>query len=337
MTLERLVDKQARYKEDERSRPALEMPGRSRQAKAQAMADKWHNAVVKHVQHGKLRFGRVRFQGILNPNWFRIDWQNGSSSEHMGRIFANLERVNEADAPYNVPSPLDPVVVAATRSLANSSPATTSHPWRRATIDEMGLTNEDWTTLSRIFQPKVLQSVIAPYLINNEKHDYLREARFLEKLMVGDNPRDGRKAIQELHSKAFPNRANEPAIPGLRFLLSSSRADVVLVPSSPELLLATMPAAAEHAGAIVIAKLTPTMEHLLLTGKLDHIRWLYYHKECNHVLIHHVFDQDLVRFATWLYLFPRHRRKEFLKPDIPHACSYISSDLKTGNITAMHW
>jgi transposase InsO family protein len=330
MTHERLAEKRERYKEDERSRPALEMPGRSRQAKAQAMADEWHNTVVKHMHHGKLRFGRVRFQGILNPNWFRIDWQNGSSSEHMGRIFANLEPVDEADAPHNVPSPLDPVVVAASRRIAAPTATPTSHPWRRATIAEMGLTDEDWITLSRMFRKEVLQSMIFP-ILQDYRWDGRREAEFQRNLSCGGS---ARKALND-GALSLPSWETESAVSGLRNLLSSAKSDVIFVSSLPELTLATMPVAAEYAKAVVITKLTPTMQHLLMTGKLDHLRWLYYHKGSSNLLVHHVFDSNQVRVATWLYLFPRNQRSKFLKPDVHYTCSLIASDHKTGDITAM--
>jgi hypothetical protein len=48
MTLEKLNDKRLRFKADERSRPALELPARGRRARAQALATEWHNVVVKH-------------------------------------------------------------------------------------------------------------------------------------------------------------------------------------------------------------------------------------------------------------------------------------------------
>jgi transposase InsO family protein len=330
MTLERLAEKRERYKEDERSRPALEMPGRSRQAKAQAMAAEWHNTVVKHNHHGKPRFGRVRFQGILNPNWFRIDWQNGSSSEHMGRIFSNLVRVNEADAPYNVPLPVDPVVIAAASRLAASSIAATSHPWRRATIAEMSLTNEDWVALSRIFHKDVLRSVTSPFL-QDYRPDGRRDAVFLRDLSWG---KSGLLASHDgmLDSSA---RGREMAIPGLRKLLSDAKADVIFVPSSSELQFTTIPIALEYAGAVVIAKLDANAKHMLMSGQCDHLRWLHYHKGSNSVLTHHIFEEDHIRFATYLYLFPRRHRSEFLKVDVPFACSYICSDRKTGDITAM--
>jgi hypothetical protein len=63
VTLETLAAKEARYVESERSRPDLELPARSRVAKARRLADEWHGAPVKQVTQGKTRLGRVHFQG----------------------------------------------------------------------------------------------------------------------------------------------------------------------------------------------------------------------------------------------------------------------------------
>jgi hypothetical protein len=73
VTLDTLAAKELRYVESKRSCPDLELPGRSRVAKARRLAEEWHGAPVKQVNQGKTRLGRVDFQGILKPKWFRID------------------------------------------------------------------------------------------------------------------------------------------------------------------------------------------------------------------------------------------------------------------------
>jgi hypothetical protein len=74
MTMEKLAQKRASYREDPRSRPDLELPNRSRIAKARRLADEWHGVGVQRSYRGKEFFGRVTFQHILQPKWFRIHW-----------------------------------------------------------------------------------------------------------------------------------------------------------------------------------------------------------------------------------------------------------------------
>jgi hypothetical protein len=194
----------------------------------------------------------------------------------------------------------------------------------------MGLTHEDWVTLSRTFHKDVLLSVTSPFL-QDYRPDGRRDAVFMLDLSWGKSDilasREG--------TITTSSRGREIAIPGLRKLLSDAKADVIFVPSSSELQFTTIPVALEYAGAIVIAKLSPSATHMLMSGQLDHLRWLHYHKGSGNVLVHHVFEEDHVRFATYMYLFPRQHRSEFLKLDVPYACSYICSDRRTGDITAM--
>ena len=82
MTLERLARKLDQYVDEPESRPALELPSRTRIAKARQYADTGHVKGVMHVKRGRSRYGRVVFQGILERKWFRVEWQDGSSSTH---------------------------------------------------------------------------------------------------------------------------------------------------------------------------------------------------------------------------------------------------------------
>jgi hypothetical protein len=103
MTMEKLAQKLASYREDPRSRHDLELPNRSRIAKARCLADKWHGVGVRRSYQGKEFFGRVTFQHILDPKWFRIHWLNGSSSEHTGPIFEHLVKVPDDQLPLGLP------------------------------------------------------------------------------------------------------------------------------------------------------------------------------------------------------------------------------------------
>jgi len=146
--LEQLAAKDARYVQDERSRPALELPARSRIAKARELADKWHGMAVKHISKGKTRYGRVSFQGILQPNWFRIDWTNGSVTKHMAHIFSRLERLEETDLPAGFPPRPDPVTIAAAARAPEGAPTVSSpYPWQLTPIMTVPLDSSDWAIL----------------------------------------------------------------------------------------------------------------------------------------------------------------------------------------------
>jgi hypothetical protein len=125
MTLELLADKLGRFVADTESRHALELPSRTRVAKARALADEWHGKGVVHVSRGKSRFGRVVFQGILERKWFAVNWQDGTSSAHNGSMLRNLHIVDEGELPVGVPPVPPPVTIMVTlssQSLAKLPP-----------------------------------------------------------------------------------------------------------------------------------------------------------------------------------------------------------------------
>jgi RNase H-like domain found in reverse transcriptase/Reverse transcriptase (RNA-dependent DNA polymerase)/Integrase zinc binding domain/PHD-finger/Integrase core domain/C-5 cytosine-specific DNA methylase len=122
MTLELLHEKRQGMVVDEQSRPALELPSRSRIAKARQYADRWHGKAVMHVRRGQVRYGRVIFQGILYPKWFRIAWQDGDSTEHNAGMFRHLMVLDESAVPDGVPPVPPPVVVMALRCVPPALP-----------------------------------------------------------------------------------------------------------------------------------------------------------------------------------------------------------------------
>ena len=111
-----LLRKLAGYRKAEVSRPALELPSRSRIAKAQRHVDEWHGRGIIH----KGRFGRVTFQGILEPKWFRIHWADGSSSDHTPHILRHLSYCDDSELPAGVPGPAPPFLLMAFRSVRRS-------------------------------------------------------------------------------------------------------------------------------------------------------------------------------------------------------------------------
>jgi transposase InsO family protein len=117
VTQAQVAERQARYIPSPVSRPNLELPSPSRRRKAQTLVDEWHGAViVRQPRNGEPVYGRVVFQGILEPKWFKIYWENGTTSEHMGGFFRHVDKVDEADAPPTVMHKPEPVTVLALRS-----------------------------------------------------------------------------------------------------------------------------------------------------------------------------------------------------------------------------
>ena len=125
MDLDKLAQKRAGIRHDKRSRPNLEMPGPQRLAKAQRMANDWHGQAVSRMERGRPVYGRVFFTDVLNPRWFKITWEDGSDTEHMGHIFRHLTREPEEGLPAGLPPKPAPVVVMA---AAASSP-TNGRQW----------------------------------------------------------------------------------------------------------------------------------------------------------------------------------------------------------------
>ena len=104
-----LQRKLARYRKAEVSRPALELPSRSRIAKAQRYIDEWHGHGI--IQNSTLKRGRIVFQGILEPKWFRIHWGDGTSSEHTPHILRHLSYCDEEELPEGVPGIPAPILL----------------------------------------------------------------------------------------------------------------------------------------------------------------------------------------------------------------------------------
>ena len=129
MTLQLLEEKRADYVEDERSRPALELPSPSRLNKARKMSDKWHGALVSHPRHG---MGRVSFTDVLSPKWLHIQWEDGTSSDHSGHILRHLQLADERDCPDSLRQQPAPVIVMA----AKVAPPTKLQQLIKATIEE---------------------------------------------------------------------------------------------------------------------------------------------------------------------------------------------------------
>ena len=121
VTLHSLAEKQARFVTDPESRPNLELPSRTRVARARQYSELWHGKAVSHTTRGRTRYGRMNVQGVLCPKWFRIDWSDGTSSEHNAGLLRHLAQVDEQFLPVAIPAVTDAVVLW-TRHLAPVAP-----------------------------------------------------------------------------------------------------------------------------------------------------------------------------------------------------------------------
>ena len=122
MTIPLLQDKLARYETDVRSRPALELPSRTRIAKARSLVDIWHAAGI--WSPSRRLFGRVSFTNILHPKWFVIHWEDGTSSDHMAHIFKHIQLADESALPSTVPHRPEPIVLALSSLAIRPCPET---------------------------------------------------------------------------------------------------------------------------------------------------------------------------------------------------------------------
>jgi hypothetical protein len=107
-------ERQARYIPAPVNRPRLELPSPARQAKAKAAMEAWHGKiVVRQPRHGEPLQGRVIYQGILEPKWFKVYWEDGTESSHMPGVFRHFGVVDEQHASPTVMHKPEPAQVFA--------------------------------------------------------------------------------------------------------------------------------------------------------------------------------------------------------------------------------
>ena len=127
ITTAKIEARRERYIPVERSRPAIELPGRARRAKAQQLAEQWHGAVVRHETKYHTRIGRMTFTDVSEAKWFKVYWQDGTTSLHDSRFLARLGILPESEAPDELLPKPDPVVV-----LSATTPS-----WSLLTVDDV--------------------------------------------------------------------------------------------------------------------------------------------------------------------------------------------------------
>jgi site-specific DNA-cytosine methylase len=313
-TLETLAAKEKRYIESERSRPDLELPGRSRVAKARRLAEEWHGVPVKQVNQGKVRLGRVHFQDILKPKWFRIDWADGTSSEHMAHIFRHLERVDEAGLPPDFPTRPGPAVVA---TLLRHIPSTNGPgPWRKVPVDDIGLTDQDWTMFDTLLRTNLIRGMPAVQLQTNYT---VRRPYFDLGTPQPNSPMQQLPASDVLRS-------------GLYNLLFPHQRGMVLV--TPHMALNTdfMDIAMHCADQIVC---TQVRLGWLRQGLLESSRWFTQLRNIGQILVVQVVNPPPPEPILWLFAFPHTPRRKMLRVDIPGDYVWIFYDATHHRVNSM--
>jgi hypothetical protein len=300
-TLETLAAKEKRYVESERSRPDLELPGRSRVAKARRLAEEWHGAPVKQVNQGKTRLGRVHFQDILKPKWFRIDW-------------ADLEKIDEADLPPDFPSRPGPVIVAA---MLRHIPSTNGPgPWRKVPVDDIGLTDHDWTLLDTLLRTNLIRGMPAVQLQTD---------RTGSRPYFDLGPPDRRSPLQQVP-------ASDTLRAGLQYLLFPNQRGMVLVTPHMALNPDFMDIAMLYADQIVCTKVRLGW---LRQGLLESSRWFTQLRNIGQLLVVQVVNPPPPEPIVWLFAFPHTPRRKMLRVDIPGDYVWIFYDATHHKVNSM--
>ena len=105
MTTADVLDRRTKYIPVERSRPRIELPGRTRRALARELAAVWHNKVVRLVTSKFTGIGRILFTEPDQQHWFHILWADRPSKPdtyHDRRILARLEVLPPDEYPANI-------------------------------------------------------------------------------------------------------------------------------------------------------------------------------------------------------------------------------------------
>jgi len=248
MTIKALEKKLARFKEDAHSRPNLEMPARSRIAKARKLADEWHGAAVKRTRKGDVTFGRVEFQGILEPKWFKISWSDGTTSDHMATIFPHVVKVEEDEA-YGIPPPPEPVVIATSvgEPIANPYGVNVWRCWAAAPLSKR---SPQWAVLESLLRMHELPRALSLSLCTSGG--------------VGSTG----ASLQALLNACDVNRPGDLHLldvlqPGLRKLLVMAKADLLVLPADLRVLHAAIPTALECVSTVIAFPILPDWEHVL--------------------------------------------------------------------------
>jgi hypothetical protein len=77
------------------------------------MAAQWHGKVVTREVKDDIVYGRMVFQGPEGSKWYRIYWEDGTNSEHDGKILSRLGVAPENAAPPSLMHPPEPITILA--------------------------------------------------------------------------------------------------------------------------------------------------------------------------------------------------------------------------------
>jgi hypothetical protein len=72
-----------------------------------------------------------------------------------------------------------------------------------------------------------------------------------------------------------------------------------------------------------LCQIGTALEQLLWTGYLQNLAWFLAPYDTGMMLVHKITNSDPSLTETWLYIFPRKARQNYLTVDIPNKCTYI--------------
>jgi hypothetical protein len=313
MTMEKLAQKRASYREDPRSRPDLELPNRSRIAKARRLADEWHGVGVRRSYRGKEFFGRVTFQHILQPKWFRIHWLDGSSSEHMGHIFKHLVKVPEDQLPPGLPPVPEPAVIMATgpvrvsATLQNSALTQRSHD---SVLDTSYVSTAELAALLNVLQRRKPAHEPTQALV----------AQSLAYQQDGPSPAPPTDCVMD------PSGLNLTS-----FLGEDGEVDAILISHNVAILEDLLLRAAQRAKKVICAKVPVAWAHTAENQAIGH--WLMTLASEGRLLKQTILlPDDQLHTYLWLYIFPSLEVRHMLFPPETEmtACTGLLYDVASG-------
>jgi hypothetical protein len=313
MTMEKLAQKRASYREDPRSRPDLELPNRSRIAKARRLADEWHGVGVRRSYRGKEFFGRVTFQHILQPKWFRIHWLDGSSSEHMGHIFKHLVKVPEDQLPPGLPPVPEPAVIMATgpvrvsAALQSSMLTPRSHDSVR---DTSSVSTAELAALLNVLQCRKPAHEPTQALV----------AQSLACQQDGPSPAPPTDCVMD------PSGLNLTG-----FLGEDGEVDAILISHNFAILEDLLLRAAQRAKKVICAKVPVAWAHTAENQAIGH--WLMTLASEGRLLKQTILlPDDQLHTDLWLYIFPSLEVRHRLFPPETEmtACTGLLYDVASG-------
>jgi hypothetical protein len=248
----------------------------------------------------------------MKPKWFRIDWENGTLSEHMAHIFRHLERIDEDDLPADFPPKPDHVLVTAIRHIPSING---NGGWHRVSADHIGLSGPVWLLLDMVMRTERLRGAAALQY---------QTVRAGSRPYFDLGPPDPKSPVQK-------HPAPDVLRSGLQHMLITSVRDLVFVPPHVALNADLMDIVLLYTPKVMCTKVRRGWIQLGLLqsswfGTLQYIGELLVCQEVNPVPTEDYY---------WLFAFPATRRRNVLRVDILSGYTWIFFDVTRNTVASM--